>query len=212
ISRRGDLRDCWVSLDMLVLLKTLIRFPIVHLSTTASGRQCAVMWIGTNFLSLCELFQQFLRISEYCTVFGNSLMNKQHNLRTFYTLILTQVFSLIGSQISGFAISIWVYQQTGDATPLALVSFFFIVPQVLAAGLSGVLADRWDRRYVMMLADTGQAVGTVLLLISFASGQFQLWHLYAVTFLQSLFNIFQGPSFQASVTMLVPDEQRDRAN
>jgi DHA3 family macrolide efflux protein-like MFS transporter len=139
-------------------------------------------------------------------------MNKQHNLRTFYTLILTQVFSLIGSQISGFAISIWVYQQTGDATPLALVSFFFIVPQVLAAGLSGVLADRWDRRYVMMLADTGQAVGTVLLLISFASGQFQLWHLYAVTFLQSLFNIFQGPSFQASVTMLVPDEQRDRAN
>jgi len=139
-------------------------------------------------------------------------MNKQHNLRTFYTLILTQVFSLIGSQISGFAISIWVYQQTGDATPLALVSFFFIVPQVLAAGLSGVLADRWDRRYVMMLADTGQAVGTVLLLITFASGQFQLWHLYAVTFLQSLFNIFQGPSFQASVTMLVPDEQRDRAN
>lgn len=139
-------------------------------------------------------------------------MNTQHNLRTFYTLILTQVFSLIGSQISGFAISIWVYQQTGDATPLALVSFFFIVPQVLAAGLSGVLADRWDRRYVMILADTGQAAGTLLLLISFASGDFQLWHLYAVTFLQSLFGVFQGPAFQASVTLLVPDEQRDRAN
>jgi MFS family permease len=101
-------------------------------------------------------------------------MTKQHNLRTFYTLILTQIFSMIGSQISGFAISIWVFQQTGDATPLALVGFFFIVPQVLAAGLSGVLADRWDRRYVIMLADTGQAVGTVLLLISFASGSFEL--------------------------------------
>ena len=139
-------------------------------------------------------------------------MNKQHNVRTFYTLILTQVFSLIGSQISGFAISIWVFTQTGDATPLALVAFFFIVPQVLAAGLSGVLADRWDRRYVMMLADLGQAVGTVLLLISFSSGSFQLWHLYAITFLQSLFGVFQGPAFQASVTLLVPDEQRDRAN
>lgn len=139
-------------------------------------------------------------------------MHTSHNLRTFYTLILTQVFSLIGSQISSFAISIWVFQQTGNATPLALVSFFFIVPQVLAAGLSGVLADRWDRRYVMMLADTGQAVGTVLLLISFVSSSFELWHLYAVTFLQSLFGVFQGPAFQASVTMLVPDDQRDRAN
>jgi MFS family permease len=139
-------------------------------------------------------------------------MNTQHNIRTFYTLILTQAFSLIGSQISGFAISIWVFTQTGDATPLALVSFFFIVPQVLVAGLSGVLADRWDRRYVMMLADLGQAVGTLLLLISFSSGNFQLWHLYAITFLQSLFSTFQGPAFQASVTMLVPDDQRDRAN
>ncbi|MBZ0303403.1 MAG: MFS transporter [Anaerolineae bacterium] len=139
-------------------------------------------------------------------------MMTQHSLRTFYTLILTQVFSLIGSRISGLAISIWVFNQTGDATPLALVSFFFIVPQVVAAGFSGVLADRWDRRYVMMLSDAGQAVGTVLLFISFASGGFQLWHLYAVTFLQSIFGVFQGPAFQASVTMLVPDEKRDSAN
>lgn len=133
-------------------------------------------------------------------------------MRTFYTLILTQVFSLIGSQISGLAISIWVYNQTGSATPLALVSFFFIIPQVVAASFSGVLADRWDRRYVMMLSDAGQAFGTLLLLISFASGSFELWHLYAVTFIQSVFGVFQGPAFQASVTMLVPDDKRDSAN
>lgn len=139
-------------------------------------------------------------------------MASHNNLRTFYILILTQVLSLIGSQISGLAISIWVFTQTGNATPLALVSFFFIVPRVLVSGLSGVLADRWDRRYVMMLADLGQAAGTVLLLISFLSGQFELWHLYVITLMQSLFGVFQGPAFQASVTMLVPDDQRDRAN
>src|SRR5690606_17570380 len=103
---------------------------------------------------------------------------KTYNMRTFYTLILTQVFSLIGSRISGLAISIWVFNQTGDVTPLTLVSFFFIVPQVLAAGFSGALADRWDRRYVLILSDTGQALGTALLLIAFATGDFQLWHLY----------------------------------
>jgi MFS family permease len=137
---------------------------------------------------------------------------RTQNLRTFYALILTQTFSLIGSRISSLAVGIWVYGDTGEATPLLLVMFFSNVPQVLASTISGVLADRFDRRKVMILADAGQAVGTVLLLISFASDGFQLWHLYAVTLIQSVFSVFQAPAFQASVTMLIPDEQRERAN
>ncbi|MEO1646133.1 MAG: MFS transporter, partial [Chloroflexota bacterium] len=58
----------------------------------------------------------------------------------------------------------------------------------------------------------GQAVGTLILLGLFFAGSFELWHFYAIVFLQSLFGVFQGPAFMASVTMLVPDEQRDRAN
>lgn len=131
---------------------------------------------------------------------------------TFYILILTQAFSMIGSRISSLAVGIHVFNETGSATPLALVAFFAIVPMVLASGVSGVLADRWDRRLVMVLADAGQAVGTLLLLISFASDGFQLWHLYAVTVIQAIFGVFQGPAFTASVTMLIPDEGRDRAN
>jgi DHA3 family macrolide efflux protein-like MFS transporter len=134
------------------------------------------------------------------------------NLRTFYTLILTQTLSLVGSRISGLAIGIWLFGETGSATPLALVAFFATIPTVLASTVSGVLADRWDRRHVMILADTGQALGTLLLLLSVLSGDFQLWHLYTVTFIQAIFGVFQGPAFQASVTMLVPDSQRDRAN
>jgi MFS family permease len=83
---------------------------------------------------------------------------------------------------------------------------------VFAGSLSGVLADRWDRRYVMIISDAGQAVGTLLLLASFLSGRFELWHLYAVTLIQSVFGVFQYPAFQASVTMLVPEGQRERAN
>lgn len=133
-------------------------------------------------------------------------------LRTFYILIATQVFSLIGSQMTSLAIGIKVFKDTDQATPLAMVAFFAAVPRILSASLAGVLADRWDRRYVMMIADAGQAVGTLLLLISFASGAFELWHLYVVAFIQAVFGIFQEPAFQASVTMLVPDDHRDRAN
>ncbi|MCL4253201.1 MAG: MFS transporter [Anaerolineae bacterium] len=141
-------------------------------------------------------------------------MSGEHkqNIRTFYTLILTQVFSMIGSRISSIAIGIYLFQQTGNATPLAMIAFFTTLPMVLASSISGVLADRWDRRMVMVLSDTGQAVCTLLLFISFASGSFELWHLYVIVTFQSVFGVFQGPAFQASVTMLIPNDQRDRAN
>lgn len=141
------------------------------------------------------------------------MIYKLHSgIRTYYLLILTQAFSTVGSKISSLAIGIWIFTETGNAAPLGLVAFFGVLPRVTAAGLGGVLADRYDRRYVMVLADAGQAVGTLLLLISFGSGAFQLWHLYLVTFIQAIFAIFQGPAFAASITMLVPDEHRNRAN
>jgi MFS transporter, DHA3 family, macrolide efflux protein len=137
---------------------------------------------------------------------------QQRSLRTFYTLILTQTFSLIGSQMTEIALGIWVFQDTGNATPLALVAFFSAVPRIIAPSLAGVLADRWDRRYVMVIADIGQAVGTVLLMFSFLFGTFALWQLYVVSAISAAFAMFQGPAFQASVTMLIPDDHRDRAN
>ncbi len=135
-----------------------------------------------------------------------------HHIRTFYILISTQVLSMIGSRISSIAIGIYLFQQTGNATPLAMVAFFSNVPVILASSVSGVLADRWDRRIVMVLSDTGQAFCTLLLFFSFASGNFELWHLYVLVAIQSVFWVFQGPAFQASVTMLIPNDQRDRAN
>lgn len=134
------------------------------------------------------------------------------NIRTFYALLLTQTFSLLGSQISSVAIAIWVYQQTGDVTPLALTSFFTTLPMLVAAGISGVVADRYDRKTLIILSDMAQAGGTLLLLVSFTSGAFHLWHLYAISLIQAVFGVVQRPAFSASITMLIPDQQRDRAN
>ncbi len=139
-------------------------------------------------------------------------MQDKHNLRTFYTILLTQVFSLIGSQMSGLAVGIWVYQETGNAAPLAFAAFFGTLPRVVMSGVAGVLADRWDRRYVMVIADIGQGLTTGFLMLVFLTDSFALWHLYTMSFLGSIFSAFQGPAFQASITMLIPDEHRDRAN
>jgi MFS family permease len=131
---------------------------------------------------------------------------------TYYALLVTQTVSLIGSQISQYAISIAVFRATGHATPLALVAFFSTVPSILLGGFGGALADRFDRRGMMLIANLGFTAASGLLLLSFASGAFQLWHLYALTLAGALFGSLERPAFQASIAMLVPDNGRDRAN
>lgn len=137
---------------------------------------------------------------------------KTQNIRTFYTIILTQTLSLIGSRVSSLSLGIWLFAETGNATPLTLVAFFSFFPSVFLGGFAGVIADRRNRRIIMALSDAGQAVATIILLALFVSGQFAIWHLYLVVFIQALCSVFQEPAFASSITMLIPDEQRDRAN
>jgi MFS transporter, DHA3 family, macrolide efflux protein len=131
---------------------------------------------------------------------------------TFYALIVTQTLSLIGSRMTSIGVGIWVFTETGKTAPLLLTSFFNELPGMLAGSLAGVLVDRWDRRWVMILSDAGQAIGSLLLMLSFLSGRFEVWHLYAVAFLQGIFATFQSPAERAATTMLVPEEGRERAN
>ena len=133
-------------------------------------------------------------------------------LRTYYFLLVAQAISLLGSQISGLAVSIAVFQQTGRATPLALVAFFSVAPRMVLGGFAGALADRFDRRRIMLLANIGYVVSSGLLLASFASGAFRLWHLYVLALGSALCAAIEAPAFQASVAMLVRDSHRDRAN
>ena len=114
--------------------------------------------------------------------------------------------------MTSIGVGIYIFKTTGYTTPLMLMAFFNELPGMLGSSLAGVWVDRWDRRKVMLFADLGQAVGSVLLIISFLSGQFQLWQLYLIVFIQGVFAIFQGPAENAAITVLVPEGQRERAN
>ena len=133
-------------------------------------------------------------------------------LRTYYLLVATQTVSQVGSRISFFAVGIAVFTQTSHATPLAIISFCQTLPWIVGAGFAGAVADRYDRRRLLILANAGFVMTSGLLLVSFASGAFRLWHLYALALITSSILTVSGPAFRASVAMLVPDGHRDRAN
>jgi DHA3 family macrolide efflux protein-like MFS transporter len=135
-----------------------------------------------------------------------------NRIYTFYLLVTTQTLSLTGSRMTAIGLGIWLFRRTSDTTPLLLMAFFNELPGMLGGSLAGVLVDRWDRRRVLMLADAGQAAGTLLLLSSVLAGRFQSWHLYLVVLVQGAFATLQQPARNAATTMLVPEGHRDRAN
>ena len=136
----------------------------------------------------------------------------RNSLTSFSLIVVTQTLSLIGSQMTTFGLGIWLFTQTGRASPLLLTAFFNELPGMLFGSFLGVLIDRWNRKTVLILADAGQALGTLILLWSVATDNFQIWILFAVAFLQGTFAAFQNPAKDATTTLLVKEDQRDRAN
>jgi MFS family permease len=141
-------------------------------------------------------------------------MVQNQNLRgmkTFLTIWLGQLVSLIGSGLTAFGIGVWLYQETGSVTLFALNSLFFILPQMLFSPFAGALVDRWDRRRAMILSDAGAGMSTLFLATLLWSGRLEVWHVYLATTTNALFGAFQWPAYSASTTLLVPKKHLGRA-
>lgn len=133
-------------------------------------------------------------------------------MRSFLLIWTGQLFSILGSGLSSFALGVWIYEQTGQATSFALVALFASLPSLLVLPIAGSLADRWNRRLIMILSDTGAVLGTVALALLLWFGELQVWHIYIIATFSSIFSAFQEPAYMASVTMLVSKKQYGRAN
>jgi len=133
-------------------------------------------------------------------------------MQTFVIIWFGQVISIVGSSLTHFGIGVWIFQQTGDAMPFALTVLFGSLPSVLLLPVAGSLADRWNRRWLMILADTGNALATLGLVGLLATGTLQVWHIYVLSAIGSTLGTFQQPAFEASIAMLVPKDQLTRAS
>jgi DHA3 family macrolide efflux protein-like MFS transporter len=133
-------------------------------------------------------------------------------MRGFTIVWIGQLVSLLGTGMTRFALTIWAWQVTGEATALALVGFFTFAPTVLMSPVAGALVDRWNRKLVMMLSDLAAGVSTAVILILHAGGVLEIWHLYVMGAFSGVFQAFQFPAYSAAVTLMIPKEQYGRAN
>ena len=111
-----------------------------------------------------------------------------------------------------FALTIWVWQETGEATALAVVAIFSFAPAIFFSPIAGAIVDRVSRKRVMIASDLAAGLSTVALLILFSTGHLEIWHLWAAGFFASAFESFQFPAYSAAITTMIDKKHYTRAN
>jgi len=131
-------------------------------------------------------------------------------MQVFFVIWLGQLVSLVGSGLTGFALGLWVYQRSGSVTQFAFIALFTVLPNILLSPVAGVLVDRWDRRWTMILSDAGAALSTLAVAILFLTNHLEVWHIYLAAATSSACSAFQVPAYLALITLLVPKQQLGR--
>ncbi len=133
-------------------------------------------------------------------------------LKPFLILWSTQSFSQLGSSMTGFALTLWLYETTGSALKMALASVCSYGPYVLMSIFAGALSDKWDKRKTMLASDAFAALCTVAVLVLLKTGSLRPWHLYVLNALNGLMNTVQSPAGDVAMTMLTPKEHYQRVS
>ena len=132
-------------------------------------------------------------------------------MHSFTILWFGQIVSLVGSAMTWFGFTIWVWDETGKASALATISFFAFLPTVLFSPVAGAFVDRWNRKLVMLLSDLATALGTLTIFLIYTFSDLQIWHIYVVSILAGFFTAFQYPAYAAAVTTMLSKEDYVRA-
>lgn len=143
----------------------------------------------------------------------NSKFKKEiHELRDFLLLWSTQSMSQLGSSITAFALTLWLYEETGSSLSTAALTICSYAPYVLMSIFAGALTDRFDKKKAMLSCDLFAAVCTVATLLLFRTGQLRIWHLYLLNGISGLMNTVQQPASEVAMTLVIPEKHYQRTS
>lgn len=139
-------------------------------------------------------------------------MKPKSNFPKFMLLWLGELISAVGSGLTSFGLGVYVFQQTGSAGSMALVTLLAFLPTLLLSVPAGVLADRYDRRLLMMVGDGCSALGILYILLCMLGGGAKLRQICLGVFISSTFSALLEPSYRATVTDLLTKEEYSKAS
>jgi DHA3 family macrolide efflux protein-like MFS transporter len=133
-------------------------------------------------------------------------------MRRFMWIWAAQLAARIGNGLTGFGLGVHVYRETGSSTAVALVTMAAFLPGVLLAPLGGVLADRFDRRLLMILGDGLSAIGLLALILAFRGGFDGVAVICVCVAASSVFTAVMDPAYRATVSDLLPPDRYAKAS
>ena len=132
-------------------------------------------------------------------------------MKIFFTVWLGRLLSLLGSGLTGFALSVWVYQNSDSVTLFSLTALSTTLPSVLISPVAGLLVDRWDRRWIMIISQIVASLRTLAIFLLLISHHLTVWQICLANVAASTFTSLQLPAFLATSTLLVPKQRLTRA-
>ena len=139
-------------------------------------------------------------------------MKTNSNLRKFILLWAGELISSIGGGLTSFGLGVYIFQQTGSAANMALITLLGFLPTLLLSVPAGALADRYDRRLLMMIGDGCSALGIVFILVCMMNGGASLAQICIGVLISSVFSALLEPAFRATITDLLTREEFSRAS
>jgi MFS family permease len=141
------------------------------------------------------------------------MTDKTENLYSKFLFIwFGQFISIIGTGLTIFSLGIYVYQQTSTASSYVFILMCVFLPPLLLKPYGGVLADRYDRRLMMVVGDLGATLGLLFIFLIMLRGNIELWQIYLGIATSSIFSAFQEPAYKALITDLLPEAQYAKAS
>ena len=138
-------------------------------------------------------------------------MKRNTNLRRFILLWAGELISSIGGGLTSFGLGVYIFQQTGSAASMSLITLLGFLPTLLLSVPAGVLADRYDRRLLMMIGDGCSALGILFILICMMKGGASLIQICIGMLISAVFSALLEPAFRATITDLLTKEEYSRA-
>ena len=136
----------------------------------------------------------------------NSKKNELFELRDFLILWSTQSVSQLGSSITAFALTLWLYEKTGSSLSTAALTICSYVPYILMSIFAGALTDRFDKKKTMLVCDVFAVICTVIVFVLFNANRLMIWHLYVLNAVSGLMNTVQQPASEVAMTLIIPEQ------